>query len=88
MATLLKKQVLLPISVPDGNYCYDGVQYCDYLDRHAGENYCVLNLIRVPGGGPFLGSEFFGKILKPSSCQELETELSAHEAGGGVCHQQ
>ena len=40
----MKKTVLLPIEVPDNDYCWDGHNPCNYFSNEGGHPVCDLSL--------------------------------------------
>jgi len=58
------KKVLMPIIVPDNDYCWDGHVSCDHFDNPGGHGQCDLDF------DPKKTRE--GIYLKPKECQELE----------------
>lgn len=65
------KTVLLPISVPDGNYCFGPSKEgravcCRYFDAHGGGSSCELRNVGIV-------RDNYG-ILKPDVCKNLKGE--------------
>ena len=60
------KIVMLPVEVPEGNHCWNGVVCCGYFDNEGGHPTCGLHL----GGVVY---DLIGAI-KPDECLELEEE--------------
>ena len=57
------KFVLLPIKVPEGNYCWDGHVVCEYFDNEGGHPHCLLNLEDFK-----YSYDKEGKVPKPKKC--------------------
>lgn len=73
-----KKVVMLPVSVPVDDWCWDGINPCRNFDNYGGDGKCVLNI-----GHPMLHKED-GTYRKPDNCKFLKTieqmkEDSSHE---------
>jgi hypothetical protein len=60
-----RKIVLLPISVPTVDYCWDNVEICGYFDNTGGHSHCDLHL-----GDLKWDDE--GLVLKPDKCLKLK----------------
>lgn len=57
------KKVLLPISVPDNGYCWDGNAPCNYFDNEGGHGRCDLGMSVV--------RDVEGFYPKPPKCKNL-----------------
>ncbi len=60
----LNKTVLMPITVPEGNYCWDGNRICYHFDNYAGEPSCLLKIDE-------LKADETGYYPKPKKCKDL-----------------
>jgi hypothetical protein len=58
------KTVMLPIRVPDNDYCWDGMTPCSYFDNEGGHATCDLNI-----GTIITTAE--GWYRKPLKCRDL-----------------
>lgn len=59
------KTVLMPIRVPQGNYCWDGYErICGYFDNEGGHGVCELDLGTLKRDKDL-------KYPKPKECYEL-----------------
>jgi len=60
------KTVLLPIQVPEGEYCWDDKSICPHYDNEGGHRTCDFNFdLRYTVEKP-------GHIKKPKECNELK----------------
>lgn len=59
------KTVLMPISVPYGNFCHGEGRICEYFDSTGGYYTCNLNFY------PLVRDEE-GNIPKPEACKNLK----------------
>jgi len=62
---LLTKTVLLPISVPYGDYCWKDYSICEYFDNTGGTPFCKL------GFNPSK-YDINGHVSKPEECKKLK----------------
>jgi len=60
----LFKTVMLPISVPDNDYCWDSKVPCDHFNNEGGYSNCVLGFYDVE-------RDKDGNYPKPKKCKEL-----------------
>ncbi len=60
-----RKTVLLPISVPFVDYCWDHVEICGYFDNTGGHPRCDLHLGNLKWDDQ-------GLIPKPDKCLKLK----------------
>lgn len=58
------KTVLLPITIPRGNYCWDQVNICGWFSNEGGHPMCDMYI-------DHLEYTIEGKVPKPLKCQEL-----------------
>ena len=56
---------MLPISVPDSSYCWEGHNPCENFDNEGGHGRCLLEL-------GLLNPNKEGIYLKPIECLRLE----------------
>lgn len=66
----MKKKVLMPIEVPEGDYCWKftgGKVLCKYFDNEGGHPKCDLFHI------PWKSADGAG-ILKPGTCKSLKEQ--------------
>jgi len=61
------KTVLMPIDVPEGEYCWNGDSICPHFNNEGGHPVCALNL------GP-LDCDKEERVPKPLNCLKLEGE--------------
>ena len=60
---MVYKKVLLPISVPDTDYCWDGKIPCNYFDNEGGHGTCELGMCVL--------RDVEGFYPKPVQCRRL-----------------
>jgi hypothetical protein len=71
---MTKKTVNLPIEVPEGKYCWDGINPCEHFDNEGGHPNCGLGLgveLKYEDGGR---AGFSGGVLKPEKCLKLKEQ--------------
>lgn len=61
----MKKTVLLPIEVPDTDYCWDGRTPCEHFDNYGGHGHCDLDIGMCDRGKT-------GDYPKPKECLVLK----------------
>lgn len=61
------KIVLLPVTVPDSNFCWDGHHVCENFDNDGGYGQCLLSIGAVARNED-------GVYPQPSKCLYLETQ--------------
>jgi hypothetical protein len=68
----MKKYVLLPIEVPENEYCWDGYVCCEHFENPGGHPNCILNLDCYEDD---LDYDKEGKVPKPRKCLLLVNAL-------------
>jgi hypothetical protein len=63
--TKFNKTVLLPISVPNSNHCWDGMIVCEHFSNEGGHGTCDLNI-------DVLKRDKTGYYPKPKRCLDLK----------------
>jgi len=66
---MINKTVLLPIIVPNNNYCWDGRIGCEHFDNEGGHGRCLLEL------GSLIRDDT-GYYPKPIECVFLKETLT------------
>ena len=64
----MRKIVLLPIEVPESNYCWGEESICMFFDNEGGHPTCKLNV-----GDP-IDDPKTGWVPKPKTCLDLKEE--------------
>ena len=59
------KTVLLPITVSNGDYCWDGKRVCSHFNNEGGHGRCTLHI-------DFLKRDKTGFYPKPDKCLKLK----------------
>jgi len=67
------KEVLLPITVSVGNFCWDGLHSCEHFDNEGGHPNCEYNLdYKSKGKKQWLKYNKKGGVDKPEYCKLLK----------------
>ena len=59
------KKVLLPISVPFGDFCWGEGRICGHFDNEGGHPSCSLGFFPLHSDGK-------GRVEKPTKCRDLK----------------